>query len=89
VKKVRSTEDPTVLEITRWIEPGANLIRMAAVKNIPEQRVSMSPTDTMEIFIGAGNMGGATVNIERVLASFTRTAAETAPVTEEFTVHAR
>jgi hypothetical protein len=89
VKKVRSTEDPTVLEITRWIEPGANQVRMVAVKNIPEQRASMSPADTMDILVGAGNLGGATVNIERVLATFTRTAAETDPVTEEFSVHAR
>ena len=62
---------------------------MVATKNIPEKRLSMSPTDTMEVLVGEGTLGGATVNIERVLGAFTRTAAETGAVTEEFSVYAR
>src|SRR5215470_13842857 len=89
VRKVRSTEDPVVMDITRWMKPGDNTVRMVATKNIPTKRMSQSPTDIMEIIIGEGVLGGSTVSIDRVLADFTRTAQETDLISEEFTVAAR
>lgn len=89
VRKVRSTEDPVVMDITRWIKPGDNTVRLVATKNVPTKRMSQSPTDIMEIIIGEGVLGGSTVSIDRVLVDFTRTAQETDLITEEFTVAAR
>jgi hypothetical protein len=89
VRKVRSTEDPVVMDITRWIKPGDNTVRMVATKNVPTKRMSQSPTDIMEIIIGEGVLGGDTVSIDRVLVDFTRNAQETDLITEEFTVAAR
>jgi hypothetical protein len=89
VRKVKSVEDPVVLDITRYIKSGVNTVRLSAQKNIPDRRVSMSPTDTLEVVIGEGTLGGSTVNIERVLVDFLRNAQETDPITEDFTVAAR
>jgi hypothetical protein len=89
IRKVKSVEDPVVVEITRWIRPGENRVRMVATKNVPEKRQSMSPTDTLDVILGEGTLGGATVNIERVLATFSRNAAETGQVTEDFSLFAK
>jgi len=89
VRKVKSVEDPVVFDITRWIRAGKNEIRMVATKNIPDRRMSLSPTDTMEIIVGEGVLGGTTVNIDRMLIDFTRTAQETEPVTEDYSIGAR
>lgn len=89
VRRVRSTEDPVVMDITRWIKPGDNTVRLVATKNIPTKRMSQSPTDIMEIIIGEGVLGGSTVSIDRVLVDFTRTAQETDLISDEFTVAAR
>jgi len=88
-RKVRSIEDPVVMEITRWMKPGDNTVRLVATKNVPTRRESQSPTDIMEIIIGEGTLGGSTVSIDRVLVDFTRTAQETDLISEEFTVAAR
>jgi hypothetical protein len=88
-RKVKSVEEPVVYDITKWFKPGENHVRMVATKNVPDKRMSMSPADTMDILVGEGLLDGSTVNIERILASFTRNASETAAVTEEFSVFGR
>jgi hypothetical protein len=89
VRKVKSVEDPVVVDITRWIRPGQNRVRMEAKKNVPDKRMSLSPTDTMEVIIGEGVLGGSTVNVDKVIVDFKRTAQETEPFTEEYSVAAR
>ncbi len=89
VKKVKSVEDPVVMDISRWIKPGDNRVRLVAQKNVPDKRMSMSPTDTLEVIIGEGILGGSTVNIDRVIVDFTRNASETGQITEEYSVAAR
>jgi hypothetical protein len=89
VRKVKSVEDPVVVDITRWIRSGQNRVRMEAKKNVPDKRMSLSPTDTMEVIIGEGVLGGSTVNVDKVIVDFKRTAQETEPFTEEYSVAAR
>lgn len=88
VRRVKSVEDPVVVDITRWIKPGENRVRMDAKKNVPDKRTSLSPTDTMEVIIGEGVLGGSTVNIDKVLIDFKRNAQETEPFTEQYSVAA-
>jgi hypothetical protein len=83
VKKVRSVDDPTVIDVSRYVQPGRNRVRIVAVKNIGERRVSMSPTDSMEILIGEGSVGGGTVTVDKVHLSFKRTAADVQNVRED------
>src|SRR5262249_41187551 len=90
VRRIKSVEDPVVVEVMKYIRPGENKFRLYAQKNVPDgRRQSQSPTDTLEGFIGEGTLGGATVSIERVLGTFTRTAAETGNVSEDFAVVAK
>lgn len=84
VTKVRSDDDPVVLDISRWISRGTNRVRMIAVKNMGDRRVSSSPTDTLEVLMGEGVLGGSTVRVDKVLVSFKRNANETSNIREDF-----
>jgi hypothetical protein len=84
VKKVRSNEDPVVLDITRFVARGENRVRMVATKNLGERRVSHSPTDVLEVLVGEGLLGGSTVTVNKVLVSFKRNANETTNIREDF-----
>jgi hypothetical protein len=85
VKKVRSIDEPTVLDVSRFVRSGQNRVRMVAIKNTGERRASSSPTDTLEIFLGEGTVGGGTVTVDKVHATFTRNASETNNFREDFT----
>lgn len=84
VKKVRSTEDPVVLDVSKFVVNGENKVRMVAMKQIGERRVSQSAADTLEISIGQGSAGGGTVTIDKVLCTFRRNAGETQNLREDF-----
>jgi hypothetical protein len=83
VKKVRSSEDRVVMEITKWVQTGSNKVRLQATKNMGDKRASTSPADTLEIIIGEGTVGGGTVAIDKPVVDWKRTAQETKNITEE------
>jgi hypothetical protein len=89
VKKVRASDDPLVLDISRHIQQGDNKVTMVATKNTPDAKSSRSPTDTLEIILGEGIAGGGTVTIDKVHAAFRRNASESGNLREDFTVTAR
>jgi hypothetical protein len=84
VKRVRSTEDSVVMEVTKYVHGGDNRVRMVAVKNIGDRRTSMSPTDTMEVVVGEGVLANGMVTVDRVHVSFRRSANEERNVQEDF-----
>jgi hypothetical protein len=88
VKKVKSIDDPTVIDISKYVTSGKNAVRMIAIKNIGDRRVSMSPADTMEIMVGEGVMSQGTVTVDKVHLTFKRTAAETQNLREDFDLKA-
>jgi hypothetical protein len=85
VTKVRSSEDPVVLDVTRFVNAGGNRVRMVATKRLESGRVSHSPTDSLEVQLGEGTQNGRTVTVNRVLATFRRDASETTSIREDFT----
>lgn len=89
VKKVRSTEDSVVLEVTKHVKAGANKVRLVAVKNLGDKRLSTSPTDTLEIILGEGNVSGGTVAIDKPVVNYKRTAAETGNYSDNFSFTGR
>jgi hypothetical protein len=88
VAKVKSIEEPVVLDISRFVSDGENRVRMIAVKNIGERRSSQSPTDTLEVIIGEGVAGGGTVTVDKVHVNFKRHAGETSNLREDFSFQA-
>ncbi len=88
VKKVRSTDDAIVIDVSKWVQPGENRVRMIAVKNQGEKRTSMSPVDTLEVLVGEGVAAAGTVTVDKVDVTFKRNASETQNVREDFTFRA-
>jgi hypothetical protein len=88
VTKVRAMDEPLVLDISRFVNRGENKVRMVAVKNLGERRVSQSPTDSLEVLVGEGIAGGGTVTVDKVHVTFKRTASETTNIREDFSFKA-
>ena len=90
IRVIRSADPQVVLEITRFLRPGANKVTLAASKRLAGvDRRSHSKDVTLRVVIGEGNVGGDHVMIDAPLVVMTRTAAELDDRTEEFTVEAR
>jgi len=89
IRKIRAGEPQVVLEITRYLHPGANKVLFAATKRPDAARKSASPSSFTRLVVGEGDAGGNTVTIDNPLIESKRTAAETENVNEEFTVQGR
>lgn len=89
VRKLKSSEDQIVSEITKNLVPGRNTVMFIAKKSSPEARKSLSPSHFFRIIIGEGTMSGDHVMIDNPVVKFERTAAQTDDVTKEFPLIAR
>lgn len=89
VKKVRSVDDAVVLEVTKYVKPGLNKLRLVATKVIGDKRLSTSPNDALEVVLGEGNVGGGTVSIDKPWVTYRRTAHETQNFSDEYTFTGR
>jgi len=86
VRKVRSGDEQIVLDITRFLSPGANKLLFAATKRAPKAGAA---TSFVRFIVGEGESSGSQVLIDNPLLECKRSAAETDNVNEEFTVQAR
>ena len=77
VKKVRTQDDPVILDVTKHVRPGPNQVTLVATKTMGDKRLSSSPTDTLEVILGEGVAAGGTVSITRTVVNYVRTAQET------------
>lgn len=89
VRKLRNGEGQVITELTRYLRPGKNTVRMMASKVLTGPRRSQSAEHTFQVIIGEGNEGGGRVMIDKPLIRFQRTAAQTEDVTEEFVLTTR
>jgi hypothetical protein len=89
VKRIRAGDDKAILEVTRYVRPGLNSVRVLAIKNLGNKRLSSSPQDVMELVVGEGVVGGGTVTIDRALVSYKRTAAETGNFADSYGFQSR
>jgi hypothetical protein len=89
VKKVRAQDDPVILDVTRAVRSGANEVKLVATKNMGDKRLSASPTDTLEIILGEGSVGGGTVSITRTVVTYVRNAQETKSFSDDARFDAR
>ncbi|MCC6995446.1 MAG: hypothetical protein IT370_12615 [Deltaproteobacteria bacterium] len=90
LRKVRSKDAQTVVEITDKLAPGRNVIHLAAQKSYTGgRRFSASPDDTFTVIVGEGAMGKGTVTITNPLARMVRSAAETRGFVSDSTITAR
>jgi len=89
VKRVRAQDDPVILDVTKSVRPGANDVKLVAVKNMGDKRLSSSPTDTLEVVLGEGVVGGGTVSITRTVVTYVRTAQETKSFSDDLRFEGR
>ena len=89
VRKIKAGEPQIVLEVTRYLQPGANKVLLAATKHMEGGRKTNATSAFLKITVGEGEAGGNTVMIDNPLIECKRTAAETDNINEEFTLQAR
>jgi len=89
VKRVRSGDDKTVLDVTRHIRPGINAVKVIATKNLGNRRASSSPQDVMEVVVGEGVVGAGTITIDRPVVTYRRSAAEMGNFSDTYSFQSR
>jgi len=89
VKRIRSGDDKTVLEVTRHVRPGVNAVKLIAIKNLGNRRASSSPQDAMEVVVGEGVVGAGTITIDRPVVTYRRTAAEMGNFSDAYSFQSR
>jgi hypothetical protein len=89
IREVKANEPQAVMEITKYLRPGANKVTLAATKRIAGHRLAYAKDVTLKVVIGEGNVGGDHVMIDVPLAETSRNAAEMDDRIEEFVIDAR
>jgi hypothetical protein len=89
VRKLKSTEDQIVSDITKNLVPGKNSVMFIAKKVATEARKSLSANHFFRIIIGEGTMNGDHVMIDNPVVRFERTAANADDMSKEFSLTAR
>ncbi|MBI4510039.1 MAG: hypothetical protein HY698_10425 [Deltaproteobacteria bacterium] len=77
VKKLRSDDDRAIVDVTRYVRPGQNEVRIVATKRLGDKRISSSPVDVTEVVLGEGAAQDGTVTIDKPLVTYRRNASET------------
>jgi len=89
VKKVRSTDEQIVFEVTKHLKPGRNVIHFSGKKNLGAGRKAFGENVFLRLILGEGNVGGDNVMIDNPLLDRKWSAAETDPISEEWDLNAR
>ena len=91
MRTLKSGDEQLVTDITKQLRPGQNLVIAQAKKRYadPNNPKSMSKSHVFRVIIGEGNTTSDQVTIEKQLVTFTRTAADTTDVTQEFSFTTR
>lgn len=91
IREVKAAEPSAVMEITKYLRPGANKVTLSATKRILGERLSFSRDVALKVVVGEGSVdaGGEHVMIDVPLVETARTAAEMDDRTEEFLIDAR
>lgn len=91
LRTLKSGDEQLITDITRSLKPGQNEVIVQAKKHYadPSAPKSMSRSHVFRVIIGEGNTTQDQVTIEKQLMTFTRTAADTNDVTQEFSFTTR
>lgn len=70
-RKIRSSEEQVVFEITSHLKKGNNVINFSATKSFGGKPRAATTADIyLRVLVGLGNQGGGTVNITKTLVDF-------------------
>lgn len=90
-RTLKSGDDQLVTDITKSLKPGRNAVIVQAKKKYadPTAPKSLNAKHVFRVIIGEGNTNQDQVTIEKQVMTFTRTAADTADTTQEFSFTTR
>jgi hypothetical protein len=89
IRKLKSSEDQIVTDITKNLVAGKNQVMFIAKKVAPDARKSLSKEHFFRIIIGEGTMSGDHVLIDNPVVKFERTANDNNDTSQEFALTAR
>jgi hypothetical protein len=89
IKRVSSNDAQNVLEITKYLKRGKNVVHFTATKALTESRKSASPAHYVKIYIGEGNMGGNQVMIDNPLLEYKRDASEMQTFSDDYSIEGK
>ncbi len=90
VKRISSKDQQVVMDVTKYMKAGNNIVYLVAKKNLTAGRLSTSPQHYLKVIIGESSKADAQeVYIEKEVLSYTRTAAEDKDYSDMINVSAR
>ncbi len=91
LRTLPSSEPQLVSEVSKYLKPGRNTVVLQAKKKLEnkDQPKSTSKANLFRVIIGEGQVTQEQVVIEKQVVTFTRTAAESGDVTQEFSFTTR
>lgn len=91
LRTLKSSEDQIVTDVTKFLKPGKNQVLLQAKKNLAnkEQPKSLSKSHVFRVIIGEATVANDRVTIEKPLVTFTRTAADSNDVVQEYSFTTR
>ena len=81
---VKGSNEMQVFEITKYVRPGDNQVRIIAVRELGKKALSRAPEDVLEIVLGRGTIKNGAVIIQVPHVEYRRNASETKRFDETF-----
>ena len=88
IKKVQNTDEQIVMDVTRHLQPGRNVVKFTALK-VKDQAADPASKGFTNVIIGEGSAGGNNVVIDKPILEYKRLASEAQPFVNEFPITAR
>jgi len=89
VKRISATDQQVIIDVSKYVFKGKNVVHFTATKNLKEGRKSASPTHFVKIHIGEGTVSESNVMLDNPLVEYVRTAAEDATFNDDINMMGR
>ncbi len=84
VRRVLSPGPHVTLDVTEYLKPGKNVVKLTARKDTSLPPISNSPADFLKLLLGPGRRVGEQLVIDTTLVEYRRHAGETKPFEDRF-----
>lgn len=89
VKRINANDDQVILDVSKHLHKGKNVVHFTATKNLKEGRKSASPEHYLKVHIGEGSVSGNNVMIDNPIIEYTRTGAEMGTFSDDLPLNGR
>ena len=89
VKRINASDDQVILDVSKHLHKGKNVVHFTATKNLKEGRKSASPEHYLKVHLGEGSVSGNNVMIDNPIIEYTRTGAEMGTFSDDLPLNGR